>query len=260
MSDYFSRAATRADPVPAVPRPGPVSGPLDQPAGEVEEVEAPAASSPEGQPLAPRSGPVAPLAPDPWPGRPVVDEPAREASVEPPLATPAFAPPSARDAGEGRDRTEHEPAPPAVTVFEPRPVDMPQTDRPVATETERLVPPLSEPVTVVVQPEPARTDEVAVRPTEVPAAPPPGDPLALADAVMWGPVEQPAAVVPPPETRASDVPAAEPAPGPTIVIDRLTVELVDDRPVPAADPAPRPRPRPAGRLAAGRRFGSEWGW
>lgn len=261
MSDYFAKAAARADPAPAPHRAPAPPAPLDEPVVGFDEVVFPAPPEPGGA-LPPGSFPerTDPPAPDPWPTSSFAVQLVPDVVAEPITGSPpgTVAPP--RDDHDGRPDPAAEPGSPSRPTFVPRPADAEEPARPAPVKVDRPVPLPLEHVRIDPWPEQASPEEVPVPAARPPAPPVPDDPLALADAVMLESIEPPQAVVPPPEASPPDVSAAEPGHGPAVVIDRLTVELVDDRPARAAEPAPRPRPRPTGHLAGGRRFDSGWGW
>jgi hypothetical protein len=125
-----------------------------------------------------------------------------------------------------------------------------------------------EPVVVAPRPETppdpdvVTSSEAADRADAVPPPVAPLEPLALADAAIFdalGPPRERVAAVSPPAVAESRVDPEPARAGPTVVIDRLTVEIVEQTPAPDA-PATRPRPGPSGLLAPAGRFDSRWGW
>lgn len=262
MSDYFARAAARAVPDAApVRRAGPaldahveLAEPGDETAAARNLPDDPVRGTEEPmvRPAVTRAETVPP-APAPWPAeqplgqtgsgdRWLEEEPA-PSGREPVLPSPAVEHSDLVDTGPARpaesadgvlvfDRVAPEPA-----VVAPRPESLPDPDVAASIEAE---------------------DRAADAPPPVA----PLDPLVLADAAIFDalgpPPERVVAVSPPAVAESRGDPEPAPA-GSTVVIDRLTVEIVDQAPAPEA-PATRPRPRPSGLLAPTGRFDSRWGW
>ncbi len=271
MSDYFARAATRTDPEarPGVAAPvvrgDAASGPgaldhEDPPSDQTTVVTRPAidegaveVGSPIRWPQHAREEDARPAPAGPVPGPPVGDGRAAPPLLLPEVQVGSAAPaPAATDAEPVVPATVRGAEPPGHRIGgearDPFGIEPEARGRP-----ERLAPPALEPPSPATAEPPLATTEAAA--------------LELADAVMWARDEAVVAVVEPPrapfEPRTSE-PVTD---GPAVVIDRLTIEVVDDRPPgPAQGPAEgvappaRPRPGPTALIPARGRFGPGWGW
>ena len=287
MSDYFTSAARRA----VAGATGSARVPAGDEGGWVEPAVEPvagASTAPSGSTPSPAvrgteglRDPVTTAEPPPLTPAPVAGEPVQRWGVA------ADSPPA--PVAPGQRRAWPEGLPKSHEVPEDR---VPGVEVPAARTREAADPPGR------VVPRPAPLPPAADRGVEpstssAPAAESPappwpvdrGEALALADAAIWGVPGSPgpqgpagppgrpgpvaAAIAPDPDPAPATLPPplppdpragraeVEPS-GPSLVIDRLDVEIVDDRA--PAPPEHSARPRPSGRLAATGRHGSTWGW
>lgn len=266
MTDYFSFAAARVgppDPRSATVRPSPRPVGLDAVDDPFESVAAPEVPDAEVEQTPPtddRTGPFEPghagtvqprstaavddvAGPRPSPTTPSDEHPTTTRAPRSPVGAPD-------EAADGPVRPEVE-TPPQV---EPRPLPtLPRTlpEPPGGAEVAATEPPPSGTEPPTVEHAGDGRDEAAPQAMTPPLAPAgPADALAMADAFMRDLLEP----RPEPAAAAPTMPSSDDAP--QVVIDQLTVEIVDP-PTELAEP-PRARlPRAAARLPAGRR--TSWG-
>ena len=266
MNDYFARTAARAVPGPVLrPRPLPEERFPDVApvvVGDVTEDEPASAGPPES--VAEPTGRRADRAPGPHTGV--------RRQLEPDLSQTGAAAevPRSNEAPGAGDPT---PAPStAHTRVAPAPDDQPEVRRVIPAVPPDLPGPdqtVPEVRAVIPAPEPP-PDPLArgVDPPEPPTAhgpdeEPEGDSaeaaLALADAIMLGQVDAPRPV-PPPDQATVDLEPGASTPPTAVVVERMTLEIVDDRSPEPAIPKPRAQPRPVGLLRSGWGSDTGWGW